>query len=223
MSVWATTLKGIIKLNKKEKSIMPNAQIVYARPPTIQTMITNYKTLSKENDKQTTVGSKKCGRCGLCGNHGRLKNMVEECGDIETKDGHRIKIKQSVNCKDSGIYVARCLICKEMYVGQSSQKFSERWNGHRAAWRELIAKGRVKCRDGIEYNDGCALFLHYMRYHQELVWGQKNQGIMELSDGYEVVFVEKAADTRLDTSESFWITRLNSSININKTFLPKIK
>ena len=28
MSVWATTLKGIIKLNKKEKSIMPNAQII---------------------------------------------------------------------------------------------------------------------------------------------------------------------------------------------------
>ena len=46
---------------------------------------------------------------------------------------------------------------------------------------------------------------------------------MELSEAYEVVFVEKTSGARLDTAENFWIGNLKAKINISKTFLPKIK
>ena len=220
MSVWATSLKGIIKLNKKEKSLVTNTQIVYARPPTISTMITNYKTFTQDQE-QKLEGSSKCGKCGLCGNFGSLKNMVVECGEIERKDGVKLKIKQKINCKDTGIYAARCKVCREIYVGQTSNRFSVRWNGHRSAWKEITDKGRHGYKDSVENSDKCALFLHYAKHHEEILW-RKRTG-MDLSKAYEVIFMERATGGRLNTAESFWITNLKANININKTFLPKIK
>ena len=130
-------------------------------------MITNYKSIANSiANAQQKIGSGKCGKCGLCGNHGRLKNMVVECSEIVRKNGYKIKIKEGVNCKDSGIYVGRCKICKDVYVGQTGNRFSQRWSGHRTTWRELIGIGRNGCTT-IDNNDGSALFLHYLKYHEE--------------------------------------------------------
>ena len=193
---------------------------VYAKPPTISTMITNYKTFTQD-EAHKIEGASKCGKCGLCGNFGSLKNMVVECGEIERKDGVKLKIKQKINCKDTGIYAARCKVCREIYVGQTSNRFSVRWNGHRSAWREITDKGRHGYKDSVENSDKCALFLHYAKHHEEILW-RKRTG-MDLSKAYEVIFMERATGGRLNTAESFWITNLKANININKTFLPKIK
>ena len=228
MNVWATNLKGLMKLDKKEKSLVPNAQTVYARPPTILNMVTNYRSFSKkslqeEHSVMKTGGSRKCGKCGLCGNHGKLNSMVVESDEIVRKDGVRIRIKQRIDCRDGGIYVAKCRVCEEVYVGQTSNRFSCRWNGHRAVWKEMVAKGKIGYKHSVEYNDGCALFLHYAKSHEEALWKGKNTSGMEISEAYEVIFVEKVTGRRLDTAESFWITKVNAKININKTYLPRVK
>jgi hypothetical protein len=219
MAVWATSLKGIIKLNKKEKSLVPDTQVVYSRPPTILNMVTNYRSFSNKNGEdggQKKIGSIKCGKCGLCGNYGKLKNMVVECKEIERKDGYRIKIKDSITCKDSGIYAGKCKVCGDIYVGQTKNRFSQRWSAHRAAWREMVNG----CGKDLECNDRCALFLHYMKCHKDAIW---NGDGMDIWEAFEVVFVERTTGARLDTAESFWISKLKARINVCGTFLPKIK
>jgi hypothetical protein len=224
--IWATELKGIIKLSKKEKQLVSNTQIVYARPPTIGNMVTNYKSFSEIDnntceERKKLEGSKKCGKCGLCGKYGGLKNMVRECKEIIRKDGERIKIRQNVNCKDCGIYAARCRLCEQLYVGQTINRFSQRWNGHRAEWRKMVGRDG-EANGTVEEHDKQALFLHYLKNHKDKIW-KENGGKLELADAFEVIFLEKSEKNKLDTAENFWISKLKADININKTFLPKFK
>lgn len=223
MQVWSTSLKGIISLNKKEKDLIPNAQIVYARPPTLANMITNYKqfTIKETKNKTTTkTGSRKCGKCGLCGNFGKLENMVKEGNTIERKDGKRFRIEESLNCKDHGIYVAKCKICQEVYVGQTINKFSVRWNGHRAEWKEMMTKKEGARRE--KSGDGYALYLHYKTQHRGIMDKIERNG-MEMWRAYEVMFVERKEGTALNTAENFWISKLKAKINISRTYLPYYK
>ena len=64
--------------------------------------------------------------------------------------------------------------------------------------------------------DECALFIHYVKYYPEFL-----QKTTEIWEAYGLIFVEKPAMKDLDYRENYWITRLNSKINIAKTYLPK--
>ena len=108
-------------------------------------------------------------------------------------------------------------------VGQTSNRFSCRWNGHRATWKEMVGKGKEWYKHNVEYNDGCALYLHYAKFHKDAIWNGKDRSGMEISDAYDVVFVKKVTGSSLNTAESFWITKLRAKININKTYLPIVK
>ena len=137
---WATRFKSLITLNPTEKKISKNTQITYARPNTIGSLLTNYRKITQiQKDKQRGQ-SQKCGRCGLCGNHGKLKDMVWETKKIKTKEGKHLALKHSLKCTDYGIYGAKCRKCGDFYVGQTVNKFSVRWNGHRQAWENMINK-----------------------------------------------------------------------------------
>ena len=45
----------------------------------------------------------------------------------------------------------------------------------------------------------------------------------ELSDIYNVTFLEQSNKSSLNLAENFWISKMNPKINIMKTFLPKYK
>ena len=120
-------------------------------------LITNYKIISHAS-KQTPysgVGgfSRACGRCGLCGNFGDLENMVWETNKVERSDGVRLNVKHRLDCRDSGVYAAQCLICREFYVGQTMNRFNTRWNGHRSVWREVIDEAGVEVFEDENIND----------------------------------------------------------------------
>ena len=44
--VWATAFKNILSLSEKEKALIPHATIVYKRPFSLNSMITNYKKIA---------------------------------------------------------------------------------------------------------------------------------------------------------------------------------
>ena len=44
-----------------------------------------------------------------------------------------------------------------------------------------------------------------------------------MAETYNVIFLEKPNLDFLDTSENFWITKLQPEINIMKTYLPNYK
>ena len=221
---WATKFKSLIKLNPTEKKILSNTQITFTRPKTIGSLLTNYRKLSqKTNNKinNRTGLSKKCGRCGLCGNFGHMKNMVLETKKIKTKTGKKITLKQNLNCSHYGIYAAKCKQCGDLYVGQTINKFSQRWNGHRKIWKELLAKQNEKQNTNKKIKDikkdEQSLYLHYSQKHPS------NVKDLQIHQAYDVIFIESPNREKLDLAESYWIGELEAGINVNKTCLPKIR
>ena len=119
------------------------------------------------------------------------------------------------------IYAAKCKQCSDLYVGQTINKFSQRWNGHRKIWKELLAKQNEKQN----YNkktkdikkDEQSLYLHYSQKHPS------NVKYLQLHEAYDVIFIESPNMEKLDLAESYWIGELEAGINVNKTCLPKIR
>ena len=201
--------------------LAPKSTLTFCRPPTIGNYLTNYKNIATGSNKsRQDFGSYPCDGCGLCGNHGRLANMVLTTKTVPLQDGKDIPIKSYINCKNNGIYAARCKKCFKFYVGQTKNPFSTRWNTHRHNWKQMIRQGNnvsiaPKTDQWKEQN---ALFLHYSREHRE-----NCQETLLLSDAYEVVFIENTKPSMLDIREHHWMVRLNATINIAKTYLPKYK
>ena len=219
---WSTSLKKILKLGKTESDLVPKAKMVYSRPSSLGSMITNYRKIShtpKYAIKATEHGdgnglSKGCGRCGLCGNYGTLKNMVWKTDKIKRSDGVILRVKHQLSCKNSGIYAAQCLTCQEFYVGQTINSFNIRWNGHRKVWRNMMGKEN-EFND--EDKDEQALATHYAKNHNHLL----GKSVKDLADAYKVVFLEGTRPERLDVAEGFWISKLRAEINISRSIVPK--
>jgi hypothetical protein len=218
---WTTQFKNIVKLTRKEKDLAPEAAVTFCRPTTLGNHITNYKIIAKQkNQKDEHQGSHLCGRCGLCGGYGSFENMVLQTKVIVLRNGKEIPIRNTINCKDYGIYGAQCNQCMELYIGQTKNSFSKRWSGHRANWNNMVHLKDTKDtgKEEDQWNDENALFLHYRKKHRS--WLTNNT---RLSDAYKVVFIEKPNAKNLDVRESMWIGKVQATINIAKTYLPKYK
>ena len=181
--VWATSFPHLLTLTRKEKKLNPKAMITYKRPTTIEQKLKNYKDLAlNKTRKQTKGGSRPCEHCALCGCYGKNnKSMVPNVSQLLTKT-KTSKLNQSLTCADFGIYVATCVICHEQYVGQTSNKFSERWSAHRNNWNK---------QDCTTDSDQMALSRHYSENH-----GTINKP--PLHEAYTVTFVEQPSCHSLD-------------------------
>ena len=213
---WTTEFPNLLKLSKKEKELVNNACVTYSRPPTLSYHLLNYRNIALSSERKKPNRTKKCGKCGLCGNHGKLVNMVFDENNFKTISGKTICIKNNgLNCRDFGIYAGRCLICFEIYVGQTKNDFRTRWNAHRLTWRNHRSRAITEEDLG---SDDQALVVHYKKYHPEV-----NLQGLELWNAYQVIFLAKPAMENLDLAESMWVGRLQAKINIMKTFLPTHK
>jgi len=164
--------------------------------------------------------SRKCGRCGLCGNNGTLENMVWETNHVYTLNGSKVKLKEHLTCSDYGIYVAMCRECDETYTGQTKRSFTQRWSEHRITWNTVMRSrrghDRKKATTKSNFHKGNqGLFVHYKKFHDDRLLS----GSFELSSAYKVVFLEKPGQDDLDNRKDYWIRKLQSSINIAKTYL----
>ena len=206
--VWATSFTNCITLSAKEKSLNPLSVIVYKKPPTLRTILTNYKSIALHSNTNIKAGfCKPCGKCALCGNHGPHKNMVRSTNAVISVNGVSYKIKQQLNCTNFGIYAAQCKLCSNYYIGQSKNRFSLRWNGHRHTWNSCSLE-----------NEKAALYIHYHNHHSNQIKSQR-----KIWDCYEVIFLQQPKPYQLDFLESKWISRLQAKINIRDTILPKYK
>ena len=174
-------------------------------------MLIKYKCVATNKTEEITV-SRKCRKCGLCGNFGTLKNMVVEQNTIQDKHGNKIVLGKNLTCGNHGIYAARCKICQGLYVGQTINKFSTRWNAHRKKWLNLCT-GKDEIKEG---NDEAALYKHYKTKHTEIKLDR-----LPIAEAYDVLFLEEPSFKQLDIRESYWIARLQANINVAATILPK--
>lgn len=212
-TIWASSFYNLMKLTAREKELKPTSTIVYKKPQTLASHLTNYKRIAHNVDGKECGTSFPCGKCALCGKHGKHESMVAPTNTIRTPKGQEFKLRQNLCCKDNGIYVATCSICSHQYVGQTKNKFSTRWNSHRHFWNKHIS---IKKLDTSK--DDSALLSHFNKNHSNYISEKPS-----LSNCFKVTFVEKPSTDRLDTAESFWISKLEASINLQNTFMPKIK
>ena len=195
--------------------LVPNSTITYQRPSTIGSTLLNYRNISQNLSRpRNHTSTKKCGSCGLCGNYGKLKDMVWDNNKFRDNKNKEYKCRHYLNCKDYGIYAGQCVFCFSFYVGQTKNSFATRWNAHRGMWNKMKKYQNVV--DNI--SDNQALFLHYKKMHPDKL----TEGL-QLSDAFRVIFLEKPPMEMLDIREDFWITRLNAKINIKKSILPHFK
>ena len=125
------------------------------------------------------------------------------------KNNRQVKLNQSLNCRNYGIYVANCVNCNAQYVGQTKNKFSVRWNNHRHTWKKFDISTK---------NDSTALLQHYKSNHNLLLARRPN-----LTQCFSVIFVEEPPFDVLDICEDKWFHKLGASINLQTMILPAIK
>ena len=132
--------------------------------------------------------------------------MIDENSYIKTNENRIVNIKPKLNCKNYGIYSAQCIICKEIYVGQTKNSFNLRWNAHRNNWKKFQRNSKL-----VGKGDESALFKHYFENHHNEIEN------IRLDNAYKIMFLEQPEFKNLDYKESLWIKSLNAKINLNKT------
>ena len=216
--VWVTQLPTCVKakFKKKLKDYLPkeiNLRVAFQKPDSLQRILCKPRALEK-----TVGGCKPCGKCKLCGQHGkpRSQNMVQTATELKigTKN---YPIKSLLDCKSSGIYVAVCTQtgCEETYTGKTSNKFSTRFSGHRGKW--------VNAEESQQNSDDTALLDHYREYHKSVYqdWCKSDKILTGFDEAFKIYFVDKVGDN-LTQQEDFWQTRLNSKINRCNIITPSI-
>ena len=115
---------------------------------------------------------------------------------ISTKQGKTIKIKAALNCRNHGIYAAKCKKCLNFYVGQTKNSFATRWSSHRHCWNKVITSrksGSVSFKDERDKEQN-ALFLHYWKHHRPAAADR----LPKISEANDVIFVESPKQKDLD-------------------------
>ena len=157
MLIWSSAFSNLLQHTVKEKSLV-QATVVYKRPPTLASILTNYKKVAHSTTENTGQGrSQPCKKCALCGHFNHYKSMVHQTSTITAANGKIFALKQTLDCSNYGIYVATCRLCNQQYVGQTINKFSKRWCHHRFIWNQF------KC-DNID--DKAALLHYYHTFHR---------------------------------------------------------
>ena len=148
---------------------------------------------------------------------GVLKNMVYDSNKFRNKYNSKFKTQHNLNCKDYGIYAGQCLLCFDLYVGQTKNSFASRWSSHRMMWKKLMENNAECISD--EGRDDQALYMHYRIHHRNHL----QKSAFALWDAFRVIFIEKPPIYLLDSKEDYWISKVNAGINIKNTILPRFK
>ena len=124
---------------------------------------------------------------------------------MKTVKNRTIEIKPKLNCKRYGIYSAQCLICEEIYVGQTKNSFNVRWDAHKNSRKKFIRNFNSVC-----IGEETALFKHYLENHHTEIEN------IRLDSGFKIIFLEQPEFKSLDYKESLCIKRLNAKVNLKK-------
>ena len=127
MLIWVSAFSNLLRLTAKEKGLV-QVTVVYKRPPTLATMLTNYKKIAHSRTENTGEGrSQPCKKCALCGHFNHYRSMVHQTSAITVANGKIFALNQTLDCLNCGTYVATCRLCHKQYSGQTINKFSKRW------------------------------------------------------------------------------------------------
>jgi len=129
-----------IKLRHWDTEKKPAKQVVSSGAPRkFHKFLSFYRSLAHREalNQQQRGCLGPCGCCALCGKFGKHDaNMVPKVTALYSK-GKLFPLRQMLACANYRIYIATRKLCEEQYVGQTSNKFSKRWNSYRSLWNAV--------------------------------------------------------------------------------------
>ena len=225
-SIWVSSIPELIQ-NKFSylDAYLPESRskiVAYKRPPRLRDKLFKPRTIDQENKGTEEFYSKPCGKCLTCGNRKSdgvdCRSMVSFANEIELNTGKKVKLKFNLDCKEAGIYGAKCTTCNEWYVGQTATPFSTRFNGHRGVWK----RGVIEDYQNDEKHQ--SLFDHYKQHHSEFFNLHENEPCKGFDKAYDVYFLDSNLGSRgLTEKEDKWKVKLKASINKNNIITPILK
>ena len=183
---------------------IPKLQVVTRRAPNLKDTLFKRKKLALGSESRTTdpctkPGEKKKGRpCQTC-------HLVSG-NSMVSNNGHSVRT-QGGNCKTRNIvYGATCKLCtvNNVYVGKTVTSLSQRVNGHRSKYYEILeasSKGNVESHR--DFDDENVLGAHLFSVHN----------LRERSDFNESFHFDILCSTSPDNirkSEQFYINKLKT-------------
>ena len=123
-TVQTTSFPKLLKLASKEKSLKPEATVTYKNLPSFAYNLLNYKqpAFQTNHDRPGSFPG---------GNYGQHIRMIQHTEVIRCNTKY-LNLKQKLNCKNYGIYLAKCKNCNMQYVKQTKNKSSISWTAHRS-------------------------------------------------------------------------------------------
>ena len=148
----------------------------------------------------------------MCAKFGkRDANMVPKVTALHSK-AKLFPLRQMLTCANYGIYVATCKLCREQYVGQTSNKFSKRWNSNRSSWNTVNSS-----------NDQEQVpLLHHVVHEHKIEKKPKINGCFVVTfveqPSYDtLIFVKKSGSTKsalASTSTELFCLALNNRLGL---------
>ena len=93
-------------------------------------------------------------------------------------------------------------ICIDLYISQTTNSFTKRWNAHRNVWKNNITKLNHEIKDNF------ALIIDYKKFH-------KSNTPEQIKNVYTVQFLESHIRTNSDYTEQWCIKKTNAKISLN--------
>ena len=90
----------------------------------------------------------------------------------------------------------------DLYIGQTMNNFTKRWNAHRNIWKNN------KTKSNHEIKDQFALIIHYKKFHKDNI-------PQEIENAYTVQFLESPIGTNLDYIVQWWDKTTKAKIILN--------
>ena len=116
-----------------------------------------------------------------------------------------------------------------IYIGQTKNNFSKRWNSHRYNWNLMTNNTKIndkrledctnikKATNNWEMKDKQALYIHYTKFHKSNI-----EHGLNLSDAYEVFFIQTRYSLLINPSTKNWTykrTTISENLTLKLTFL----
>ena len=190
--------------NSEPSERVPNLQVVTRRAPNLKDTLFKRKKLALGSESRATVpctkpGEKKKGRpCQTC--------LLVSGTSVVANNGHSVNT-QGGNCKTRNIvYAATCKLCaaNSMYVGKTVTSLSQRINGHRSKFYEILEASKRGNREALdEFDDDNVLGAHLFSVHD-------CRERHDFNESFHFDILCSTAPDNIRKSEQFFINKLKT-------------
>ena len=190
-----------------QEPVKPTLKVVSRNGPNLRRLFFKRRALALHRKSDLTVPcrARNCQTCILVSNNNKVINNNRE---VHAEGGC---------CKSSNIiYAAKCQLCvnNNVYVRRTFQKLSQRINGHRFQFYNILKGREAQGASSLEIDDGNILGAHLVLHHDLKLRTDFNNSfkftILKLCPPRDIRREEQHFIEKLKTLQPFGLNQVNS-------------